>query len=153
MEILVDRKWKRDSYTISNLYTDGEWFCNVCEDKDRGLRNTDSVEHIRNVKAAHPKETAIPSGRYRITFTYSPKFSGKPYAIKGMIPLINGVKGFSSIRMHAGRNAGWSEGCLLIGRNTVKGGLGPDTEEVCCRLFQRMYHAWEWKEEIWLTVK
>ena len=40
MEILVDRKWKRDAYTIGNLYvngkrySDGKNYCNTLEDTD-----------------------------------------------------------------------------------------------------------------------
>lgn len=152
MEIQVDRKWKKQKYTISNMTIDGEFAANVLEDTDRGLRKEYGAGVVKKTKALHPKETAIPSGRYLVTFTYSPKFCDKKYAIKGMIPLINGVPGFSAIRMHAGRNAGWSEGCLLVGRNTVVGGLGADTEEVCAKVFQRMYLAWDKKEEIWVDI-
>lgn len=152
MEISLDRKYKKEGYTISNLYVGSEVFCNSLEDTDRGLKSTDSLEHIRAVKAKYPKKTAIPSGRYRVTFTYSPKFHDEPYAIKGMIPLINGVKGFSAVRMHAGINAGWTDACVLVGRNTVKGGLGPDTKEVCGKLFRRMYEAVMRREDVWITI-
>ena len=37
MELVVDRKWKKQGYTISNLTIYGKWFCNVLEDTDRGL--------------------------------------------------------------------------------------------------------------------
>ena len=43
MELIVDRKWKKQSYTISNLTIDGKWFCNVLEDKDRSLDSSMSV--------------------------------------------------------------------------------------------------------------
>ena len=38
MEVLIDRAWKKDGYTISRLYVNGNLFgCNTLEDKDRGL--------------------------------------------------------------------------------------------------------------------
>ena len=37
MEIKVDRKWKKEKYTIGRLYIDGEFICNTIEDTDRGL--------------------------------------------------------------------------------------------------------------------
>ena len=46
MELIVDRKWKKQSYTISNLLVDGKWFCNVLEDTDRGLSYTMSLSEI-----------------------------------------------------------------------------------------------------------
>lgn len=50
MELVVDRKWKKQSYTISNLTIDGKWFCNVLEDTDRGLDSSMSIAKIRELK-------------------------------------------------------------------------------------------------------
>ena len=44
MELIVDRKWKKPNYTISNLTINGKWFCNVIEDTDRGLKDTMTLE-------------------------------------------------------------------------------------------------------------
>ena len=35
MNITLYRKWKKDTYTIGQLYVDGKFFCNTVEDKDR----------------------------------------------------------------------------------------------------------------------
>ena len=64
MELIVDRKWKKQSYTISNLTIDGKWFCNVLEDADRGLDDSMSIAKIRELKK--PSITAIPKGTYEI---------------------------------------------------------------------------------------
>ena len=64
MEIKVDRKWKKDTYTIGNLYINGKFFGNTLEDKDRGLKQTDSLAIIQSKKVYG--ETAIPTGRYEI---------------------------------------------------------------------------------------
>ena len=38
MELRLKRIARRETYTIGHLYVDGEYFCDTCEDKDRGLR-------------------------------------------------------------------------------------------------------------------
>lgn len=43
MELTIDRKWKKATYTIGRLYVDGIYYFNTPEDKDRGLRQTDTV--------------------------------------------------------------------------------------------------------------
>ena len=50
MELIVDRKWKKQSYTISNLTIDGKWFSNILEDTDRGLDSSMSLDKIRELK-------------------------------------------------------------------------------------------------------
>lgn len=64
MELVVDRKWKKQSYTISNLTIDGKWFCNVLEDTDRGLDSSMSIAKIRELKK--PSITAIPKVLMRL---------------------------------------------------------------------------------------
>ena len=74
MKLLVDRKWKKDTYTIGNLYVNGKLFCNTLEDKDRGLKKTDSLATIKSKKVY--AETAIPTGTYTVTLNItSPKYS------------------------------------------------------------------------------
>ncbi len=56
----------------------------------------------------HPKG-AIPTGCYKLTITFSPKFGR-------LLPLVNDVQGFSGIRIHAGNNFKHTAGCILVGR-------------------------------------
>ena len=65
LEILVDRKWKKSTYTIGRMYLDGEFFCNTLEDRDRGLTSEMSLIEINGRKVMH--ETAIPSGTYEVS--------------------------------------------------------------------------------------
>lgn len=118
MLIKIDRKYKKEKYTISNLYvngkrfTDGKNYCNALEDTDRGLTSDMTVDQILKRKVYG--QTAIPRGEYIITITYSPAFSR-------LLPLVNTVKGFTGVRIHSGNSAKDTYGCVLIGRNNVVG--------------------------------
>ena len=112
MEIVIKRIAKKSTYTIGKLYIDNKYFCDTLEDKDRGLKDTMSVEEILSIKVKH--ETAIPTGNYNVDITYSPRF-------KRNLPLINNVKGFEGIRVHNGNIPQHTEGCVLLGFNKIKG--------------------------------
>lgn len=104
MVLLLKRKYLADTYTIGDLYIDGVFFANTCEDKVRDLSKEKKVYG----------ETAIPYGTYRILWTYSPKF-------KRYMPLVDNVPYFQGIRIHSGNTAKDSAGCILVGENKVKG--------------------------------
>lgn len=112
MEIVIKRIAKKSTYTIGKLYIDNKYFCDTLEDKDRGLKDTMSVEEILKIKVKH--ETAIPTGTYNMDITYSPKF-------KKQLPLILNVKGFEGIRVHSGNSDKDSSGCVILGQNKVVG--------------------------------
>lgn len=82
MEILVERKWKRDAYTIGNIYVngkrfgDGKNYCNTLEDADRGLTQSMPLAEIKKHKIYG--ETAIPAGTYKVKFTFSPSSATEP---------------------------------------------------------------------------
>ena len=114
MQITLYRKYPKPGYTIGQLFIDGQYFCDTCEDTDRGLdQNMDAPEIL---KRKIQNETAIPTGEYVVRFTYSPRF-------KRLKPQIENVKGFSGVRIHAGNSAKDTEGCVLLGKNTIKGGV------------------------------
>lgn len=154
MLITIDRKYKKDTYTISNLYIDGKWFCNALEDKDRGLKQTDSLSTIKAKKVYG--ETAIPSGRYNISMiTLSPKFSVNPFYKKvcqGKVPRLQNVPGFEGILMHCGSSALDSYGCLLVGLNKVKGKV-TQSRETFEKLYKVMYQAYKKGEKIEILIK
>lgn len=112
MELLLKRIFRGNKYTIGHLYINGDYYCDVLEDVDRGLSNDMSEEEIKKIKVYG--KTAIPTGRYKVEVTYSPKF-------KRHLPILLNVKGFSGIRIHSGNTAEDTLGCLLVGYNKVKG--------------------------------
>lgn len=114
MEILVKRLYKTSAYTIGKMYIDGQYLCDTIEDTDRGLTQTMTSQQIA-VKKVYGK-TAIPTGRYKVTLTFSNKF-------KRVLPLVNDVIGFLGIRIHAGNTADDSLGCIIVGENKIKGGV------------------------------
>lgn len=114
MEIVIKRLYKKETYTIGKMYIDGEYFCDTLEDKDRGLKDSDPLADIKMKKVYG--ETAIPTGMYAVQVTYSPKF-------KKDLPLILNVKGFDGIRIHNGSFSNDSLGCVLVGKNKIKGGI------------------------------
>lgn len=106
MKLKVIREVKNDICTIGSLFINGEFFCYTLEDKDRGLKQTDSLLFI-NAKKIFGL-TAIPSGTYKLIVNQSPKF-------KRMLPRILDIKGFDGVLIHRGNTADHSLGCLLVG--------------------------------------
>lgn len=114
MQVTLWRKYRKPEYTIGRLYIDGVFFCNTLEDTDRGLMQYQNIAEIISTKIKGA--TAIPAGDYKITRQYSPRF-------KRVMASIPNVKGFSGVRIHAGNSAADTEGCVLLGDNTIKGRL------------------------------
>jgi hypothetical protein len=154
MKLLVDRAWKKDTYTISRFFVDGKRFYESLEDKDRGLKQTDSLEHILKIKV--PGETAIPSGIYKITLDV---VSAKYKAVKwyndlcgGRMPRLLNVPGYDGILIHPLTSALDSRGCIGVGRNTIKGKL-TSSRDTFKSLYQKMKVAWDRGEEITIEIR
>lgn len=128
MRLTLKRIANRKDYCIGKLYINGKYFCDTLEDVDRGLDDSMTEEEIRNIKVKG--QTAIPTGIYTVLLTYSPKY-------QKIMPLINNVKGYSGIRIHSGNSSKDTEGCLLVGKNTVVGRL-TDSRNTFNALFKRL---------------
>ena len=154
MELLVDRKWKKQDYTVGQLFVDEEFFSNTMEDTDRGLDDGMELWMIKNKKI--PTKTAIPTGRYEVKLNIvSPKFSQKPFYMnfcKGKVPRLMNVKGFEGILIHCGKTQLNSAGCILVGNNTIKGQL-TNSEETFKRLYAKMKEAQDRGEKIFITIQ
>lgn len=140
MDLKLKRIFRGDTYTIGHLYVDGDYYCDVLEDTDRGLSSDMSEEQIKKIKVYG--KTAIPKGTYKVEVTYSPKF-------KRHLPLLIGVKGFTGIRIHSGNSAEDTLGCLLVGYNKEKGKVlnSRVTSDKLTALLRNT------KEEIYITIE
>lgn len=107
MKIDVIRERLANSYTAGKMYLNGIYFCDTLEDVDRGLKQGDALEDIKQKKVVG--QTAIPAGHYNVYLTFSPKF-------KKQMPLINNVPAFAGVRIHAGNTTNDTEGCVLVGK-------------------------------------
>jgi hypothetical protein len=143
MEILVERKYKKKDYTIGKMYINGEYFCDTLEDTDRGLTSTMSLAELKEVKEYG--RTAIPTGRYPIAYTYSPRF-------KKHLPLLLQVPAFEGIRIHAGNTHRDTSGCLLLGQNKAVGKV-LDSRKTMDEFLRILKPAIEACEDIWITIK
>lgn len=144
MEVLIDRAWKKDGYTISRLYVNGKLFgCNTLEDTDRGLNQKMDLYEIKYKKVYG--KTAIPRGSYECVYTYSNRF-------KKMLPLLLNVKGFEGIRIHSGNSSKDTEGCILVGLN-LKKGMVLNSREWTNKLVSKMKEAWNRKERVIIVIK
>lgn len=112
MELILKRIYKGERYTIGKLYVDGKYFCDTLEDCDRGLRSDMPLSEIKTKKIYGV--TAIPTGRYPVILSYSPRF-------KKILPRLCNVKGFDGVLIHAGNRPEDTSGCVLVGYNKVKG--------------------------------
>lgn len=153
MELVVDRKWKKQDYTISNMTIDGKWFCNTIEDTDRGLDDSMSINEIKRLKK--PSITAIPRGTYDITLdVVSSRFSTSSFykqVCNGKVPRLLNVKGFDGILIHAGNTAKDSSGCLLVGNNKVKGQV-INSRETFKELYKLLKEAHDKDEKITIKI-
>ena len=111
MELLLDRKYLKNNYTIGNLYLNDKFYCNIIEDVVRDINKNGTFDCGELKISGH---TAIPYGEYEIQVTYSPKFKRK-------LPLLLNVKHFEGIRIHRGNTEKDSSGCLIPGENTKRG--------------------------------
>lgn len=155
MKILVDRAWKKPTYTISRLFVDGKRFYESLEDKDRGLKKTDPLSTIQSKKIYG--ETAIPSGIYEIDMDrVSPKYAAidwyKTNCNGGRMPYLKNVPGFEGILLHPGNGPEDSWGCILIGRNLTTGRLS-QSKDTFKKLYKTMLDAHKKGEKITIEIK
>lgn len=137
MVIDVVRIFKGEEYTIGKMSINGVHFCDTLEDKVREIAK-DGKGKIRGV-------TAIPAGEYDVAVTYSPR-------MKRLLPYLKNVPHFEGIRIHAGNTAKDTEGCLLVGFNTIKGKL-TDSRKTENKITERLLAAQNAGEEIKIVIR
>ena len=143
MEIRVKRIARKDGYTIGQMSLNNEYFCDTLEDTDRGLKSTMSVDEILSKK--RKGITAIPTGKYDVILTFSPKF-------KRVLPLLLNVKGYEYIRIHHGNLPSSTDGCLLVGENKVKGQI-VNSRATLERLMSVLLECEKKKEKVTILIE
>lgn len=153
MKLKLDRKYRKDTYSIGILYINGVRFCETVEDKDRGLKQTDPISKIKSVKVYG--ETAIPTGTYKISMDIvSPKYAAVTFYKQlcgGKMPRLMDVPGFEGILLHPGNTALDSYGCILPGKNKIKGGV-TQSRDTFRALYNKMEIAHKKGEEITIEI-
>lgn len=117
MKLTLNRIFKGPTYTIGKLRIDGQYFSDTIEDTVRNLPPTchdTSKGSTCKCKEKVYARTAIPAGTYKVTMEYSPRFKQK-------LPYLHDVPHFLGILIHSGNTDADSAGCIIVGRNTVKG--------------------------------
>lgn len=154
MRIELERRWKKETYTIGRLYVDGVFFCNTLEDKSRGLKQTDSLFFIKQRKVYG--ETAIPTGTYGVAMNItSPKYSASAWywqVCQGKVPRLLNVPGWEGVLIHTGNDALQTAGCILVGKNTKVGQL-TESKATFKSLYKEMKRAYDEGEEITITIE
>ena len=153
MNLKLDRRWKKATYTVGILYVDGVRFCETLEDRDRGLFQGDTLSQIKSLKVYG--ETAIPIGKYTVAMDIlSPKYSAVAWYKElcgGKMPRLLDVPGFEGILIHPGNTALDSYGCILVGRNT-KVGMVTESKATFKKLYRKMKAAHDRGERITITI-
>ena len=156
MNLILQRKYRCSDYCIDKLYIDEKYFSDDLEDPDRGLIDSMSLEEIKRIKIKG--NTCIPYGTYNITLdVVSPKFGSKSYykeVCNGKVPRLLNVKGFDGILIHVGDGPNGhrlTEGCILVGRNTIKGGL-TEGKKYFQLLYNQMLEAKKRREKVTIEI-
>jgi hypothetical protein len=106
MILEIKRTIFTDVVTHGDLFINGKLFCHTLEPKYRHLNQFMSIDAIDKIKVKG--KTAIPSGRYKMILSYSPKFNR-------ILPELIDVVGFKNIRIHELNFAHETEGCIGLG--------------------------------------
>lgn len=104
MELTVIRKYKKPGYTIGRLEVNGQFVCNTMEPTWRDLTTEPKVMG----------QTAIPEGLYLVDMSWSQKMRGRR-------PFLIGVPQFVGVMIHEGNIPSQTQGCILLGENSVRG--------------------------------
>ena len=151
MKLTLKRIALRGTYTIGRLYINGERFCDTLEDPVRDLNKNGKFD---NGEKKIYGQTAIPYGTYGVTMKVkSPKFSQKAaYAFcGGYLPRLLNVPEFEGILIHIGNYPKDTEGCILVGRNTVVGAV-MDSTATFKELYPILKSASDRGEEITIEI-
>lgn len=127
MELHLKRIFKGSEYIIGRLHIERDKLCDTLEPS--------------LTRKAHP---AIPAGRYKVVPHPSARF-------KGIRPLLENVPGRSAILIHEGNYPKDTQGCILVGQNSVKG-MVTSSKATLAKLMPLIKDAWKKGEQVWITI-
>lgn len=130
MKLKLQRLYFKPEYTIGKLYLNDVYFCDTLEDTYRDLTKEPKVYGM----------TCIPFGTYKVVLSYSEKF-------KQVLPELVDVPLFKDIKIHAGNFPRDTDGCIIVGYNTIKGGV-VNSKETIVKLIEKIKDS----QEISITV-
>ena len=133
MELTLNRVFKVETYTVWKLYVNGTYFSDTLEDKVRPA----------GIKIKH--ETAIPFGRYRVVIARSTRFQRD-------MPLLLDVPMFDGILIHSGNTIADTSGCILVGKNDVKGQVH-QSRDTFLKLFPLIKASIMRNEKVYITIR
>lgn len=142
MELRLDREPTVLETTFGRLSVDGKPECFTLEDTLREIAGVAvSVWKVQN-------KTAISAGRYRVTEELSGRFGPDTMTVQG-------VPGFTYVRIHGGNTAEDTDGCIIVGdhMDKVNGKIsGAVAGKVLEKLKAKVTAALDRGEEVWLTI-
>lgn len=139
MNVRVVREPTLNGTTMGVVLVDGRFFGFALEDAVREVPGK-PVEAWKQ-----PGVTAIPSGRYQLALTWSPKFAR-------ITPELVDVPGFTGVRIHPGNTAGDTEGCILMGIQRA-GVMLQDSQRACQRLQAMLQASQERGATNWIRLE
>lgn len=137
------RKYFTEYSTIGELYLDSKFVCFILEDKDRMLDSEWDLERIKREKVYG--RTAIPTGEYRIEWTFSNRLN-KP------APILLRVKGYEGIRIHAGNTNADTLGCLIPGTTMTTDNV-QKSRDATLKVWNIIKIAIDNKEQVFINIK
>lgn len=152
LELTVLRNEFGSDHSQGRFYVDGMYFGDTMEPKDRGL-SADMPLAQQKAKKVKGK-TAIPYGRYRVTWAVSPKFKDRSYAKNygGKFPLLNGIPNYSGVLIHPLNYGYESEGCIGIGERWKEGVIINATQAYKDLMDYYLVPAFKRGQEVWITI-
>ena len=142
MNLTLERIFFSPTYTIGKLYIDGVYFCDTIEDVNRDLNKDGDLNDVGEGKVY--SKTAIPFGKYQVIVNMSPKF-------KRLLPRLLNVPHFDGVLMHNGTTEKSSAGCIILGKNTIKGQVTDSTRYM--NELTNLLNEAQKTRKIYITVK
>ena len=121
----IKRIYRDPEYTIGKVYLDGKYLCDCLEDADRDVNKNGKFDPEESKVWG---KTAIPNGDYFVEWRISPHFS-KMYN-NDVMPYVGGLTTHKYVLFHNGNTPDHTLGCILLGKNTIKGKVTNSVETV-----------------------